>query len=148
MDEITEGTRNEIIRHYGLYFLPPHDQQPISAIEQDLAANRGPVYNYLTTQGFHRHDEYITPLLPLGEAVGRQLLHKSLIESVAWGGYNDKKAGQAEKLTNDFFSLLTNPSTALYFAIRNYCLHDNFFESGLIAIDGEKVIYAWFEETD
>lgn len=147
IDQITEHTRNEIVRYYGIHFLAPGSKpgQP-STVLQDLRAEQGIVQEYLTAQGFQKSGN--EPLQPLSQDDARLVLRKSLVNSVTYDDNQDTDDKQAHKLTDEFFDMLVEPKNTLYFAIESYCLQDNFFESGLIAIDDEKVMYVWFEETD
>lgn len=147
-DKITENTRNDIRRNYGLYFLTPEQKQELSQVSSNVDFENTSLHSHLQNEGFQLQDEHVE-MLPKDTAI--KLLRKSLTDSVAHRGtdVNDvQPSTKADQLVTEIFSLVGNPNSAHYFGIGSYFKEDPYFESGLIIIDDEKLLYFWFEEQD
>lgn len=147
-DKVTENTRNNIRRSYGLYFLTSDQTQELSHVSSNVDFENTSLHSYLQHEGFQLQDEHVE-ILPKDTAI--KVLRKSLTDSVAHSGsdINDVQPSmEADQLVTEIFSLVSNPDSAHYFSMSSYFKEDPYFESGLIIIDDEKLMYFWFEEQD
>lgn len=159
MAHIAEGTRNAIDAHHDIQLLNSHQR------DKPTEQKRIAVVNHILSKrpGFTVHGAW--HVLTSEEA--RLVLRKALTDSVAYDWSELTKVEQsmtADHIVADFFrqfkDLTQTTFLTLWFRDTNNTfrprqspgilgrLTPSTFGSGLVAIDGEKLAYIWFEETD